>query len=52
MRGTEVNIGNNHVGRGFSRDTRLMLYVRNTSGLPLCLSERVATEAATHKFEF
>ena len=46
---TEVQLRNNHVGRGFSRDTRLILYVRNTSGSPLCLSERVAAEAATHR---
>ena len=58
---TEVQLTNNHVGRGFSRDTRLILYASNTSGSPLCLpnvsrlkprptnlSFETASSAATH----
>jgi len=40
---------NSHVGRGFSRDTLLILYVKNTSSLPFYFVERVAAEETVSK---
>jgi hypothetical protein len=40
---------NSHVGSGFSRDTLLILYVKNTSSLPFYFVKRVAAEETVSK---